>query len=189
MPENYYTNLCNNIRVTDDISFKLLGLVPLFSGAGMLVAVLRSEYFWSPAIYAMAAFGSLVTLGLFRWELRNIQTCLWLIRRGADVEKAEDQEKPGQFYLRTRAPMAVGKTEAEKLIYGATIFAWLLLPWLVYSTEQVKSNTGPPINQTLNSIYIAFAVIVGVLAVLSIVLPVNVASEVASQEDTSKQRA
>lgn len=174
MPENYYTNLCNNIRFTDDISFKLLGLVPLFSGSGMLVAVLRSEYFWSPAIYAMAAFGSLVTLGLFRWELRNIQTCLWLIRRGADVEKAEHQEKPGQFYLRTRAPMAVGKTEAEKLIYGTTVFGWLLLPWVVYSTAQAKANSSPPLNETLNAIYIAFAAIVGIFTLMSIVVPLKI---------------
>jgi hypothetical protein len=37
MDGNYYTNLNTNIRSTDDISFKLLGLVPLFSGSGMLV--------------------------------------------------------------------------------------------------------------------------------------------------------
>lgn len=64
MAENYYTNLNNNIRFTDDVSFKLLGLVPLFSGSGMLVAVMRSEYFWSPAIYAIyVAFA--VIVGLF----------------------------------------------------------------------------------------------------------------------------
>lgn len=177
MAENYYTNLNNNIRFTDDISFKLLGLVPLFSGSGMLVAVMRSEYFWSPAIYAIAAFGALVTLGLFRWELRNIQTCLWLINRGAALEQTEDQKKPGQFYQRPKAPMGVGKTQAEKLIYGVTIFIWLLLPWLVYSTEQAKRNTGPPINQTLNSIYIALAVVVGIFAVVSIVAPLKVAPE------------
>src|SRR5687768_13834377 len=159
MAENYYTNLNNNIRFTDDVSFKLLGLVPLFSGSGMLVAVMRSEYFWSPAIYAIAAFGALVTFGLFRWELRNIQTCRWLINRGAALERTEDQTKAGQFYQRPKSPMGVGKTEAEKMIYGVTIFTWLLLPWLVYTTAQVKSNAAPPLNQTLNGIYIAFAVL------------------------------
>jgi hypothetical protein len=187
MAENYYTNLNTNVRFTDDISFKLLGLVPLFSGSGILVAVMKSEYFWLPAIYAIAAFGALVTLGLFRWELRNIQICNWLIDRGAALEESEDKKTAGQFYQRPKPPMRIGKTEAEKLIYGATTFVWLLLPWLVYSTEQAKSNTGPPINQTLNSIYIAFAVIVAILAVLSMVAPVNVASEAAS-EDASKQR-
>jgi hypothetical protein len=177
MAENYYTNLNTNIRFTDDISFKLLGLVPLFSGSGMLIAVMRSEYFWSPAIYAIAAFGALVTLGLFRWELRNIQNCLWLISRGAALERTEDETKAGQFYQRPRSPMGVGKTEAEKLIYGVTIFIWLLLPWLVYSTAQVKSNSAPPLNETLNTVYLAFAVIIGVFALLSIVAPLRVAPE------------
>jgi hypothetical protein len=179
--ENYYTNVNNNIRYTDDISFKLLGLVPLFSGSGILVAVMRSEYFWSPAIYAIGAFGALVTLGLFRWELRNIQTCVWLIARGAALEEADDQKKPGQFYQRPAAPMGVGKTEAEKLIYGVTIFTWLLLPWLVFSTAQVKSNSAPPVNETLNGIYIAFAVIVGIMALASIVVPLKVAPKLRSK--------
>lgn len=174
MDGNYYTNLNTNIRFTDDVSFKLLGLVPLFSGSGMLVAVMRSEYFWSPAIYAIAAFGALVTLGLFRWELRNIQTCVWLISRGATLERTEDQTNAGQFYQRPKAPMGVGKTEAEKLIYGVTIFIWLLLPWLVYTTAQVKSNAAPPLNQSLNSIYIAFAVVVGIFALLSMIAPLKI---------------
>lgn len=173
MDGNYYTNLNTNIRFTDDISFKLLGLVPLFSGSGILVALLRSEYLWSPAIYAMAAFGALITFGLFRWELRNIQNCLWMIKCGKAMEAADDATKPGQFFRRPRSPMGIGKTEAEKLIYGVTIFTWLLLPWLVYSTAQAKTNTIPPLNQTLNCIYIAFAVIVALLTLVSIVMRVN----------------
>jgi hypothetical protein len=173
MDPSYYTNLNNNIRFTDDISFKLLGFVPLFSGSGILVAVLKSEYIWSQAIYAMAAFGALITLGLFRWELRNIQTCLWLIKCGAALEEKEDATKPGQFYRRPDAPMGIGKTKAEQLIYGVTIFTWLLLPWLVYTTAQAKTNSIPPLSQTLNSIYIAFAVIVGIVTLVSVLTPVK----------------
>jgi len=177
MDGNIYTNLNNNVRSTDDISFKLLGLVPLFSGSGILVALLRSEYFWSPAIYAMAAFGGLITLGLFRWELRNIQTCLWLIECGRELEKAEDATTAGQFYRRPGAPFGIGKTEAEKLIYGVTIFTWLLLPWLVYTTAQAKTNTLPLVNETLNYIYIAFAALVGIFTLASIVSPVKYDAE------------
>lgn len=167
MDPNVYTNLNTNIRFTDDISFKLLGLVPLFSGSGILVALLRSEYIWSPAIYAMAAFGALITLGLFRWELRNIQICLWLIKCGGAMEGTDDAAWPGQFYGRPDAPTGIGKTEAEKLIYGVTIFTWLLLPWLIYTTAQAKTNALPPLNQTLNNIYIVFAVILGIFTIVS----------------------
>ena len=172
--ENYYTSLTTNIRFTDDISFKLLGLVPLFSGAGLLVAIMRSEYIWSPAIYAVGAFGALVTLGLFRWELRNIQNCLWLIRCCSELEETEYAAKPGQFYRRPSSPMRIGKAEAEKLIYGVTIFAWLLLPWLVYTAAQAKNSSPLLIHTTLNNIYIALAVIVGIFAVVSMVVPLNV---------------
>jgi hypothetical protein len=34
--ERYYGELCSNIRATDDISFKLLGFVPLISGVGII---------------------------------------------------------------------------------------------------------------------------------------------------------
>ena len=178
MLDNNYTNLCNSIRFTDDVSFKLLGLVPLFSGSGMLVAVAKSEWFWSPAIYAIGIFGGLITLGLFRWELRNIQTCKWLISCGAALEQSEDQVKPAQFYRRPESPMRWGKTEAEKLIYGATTLIWLLLPWLVYTTVRAKNsatpNGAPPrVDQTLNAIYIALAVVIGILTLVSIILPVN----------------
>ena len=172
--DTYYTNLNNNIRSTDDISFKLLGIVPLFSGSGILIAVFKSELFWSPAIYVIGAFGALVTLGLFRWELRNVQTCVWLIKCGAVLEEATNAGKPGQFHRRPGAPMRIGKTQAEKLIYSVIVFTWLLLPWLVYSTAQAKSNAALYVNETLNSIYIAFAVIVGIVTMVSVVVPLNV---------------
>jgi hypothetical protein len=182
MLDNNYTNLCNSIRFTDDVSFKLLGLVPLFSGSGMLVAVAKSEWFWSPAIYAIGAFGALITLGLFRWELRNIQTCDWLISCGAAMEQTEDHLKAGQFYRKPKPPMRVGKTRAEKLIYGVTTLIWLLLPWLVYSTVKAKNNAAPVVDQTLNTVYIIVAVVIGILTLLSIILRVNADPEPPSKE-------
>ena len=172
--DTYYTNLNNNIRSTDDISFKLLGLVPLFSGSGILIAVFKSEFFWSPAIYVIGAFGALLTLGLFRWELRNVQTCLWLIKCGAALEETTNEGKPGQFYRRPAPPMGIGKTAAEKLIYSVITITWLLLPWLVYSSAQAKSNAALYVNETLNGIYIAVATIVGLFAVVSVVVPLHI---------------
>ena len=183
MLDNNYSNICTNIRFTDDISFKLLGLVPLFSGSGMLVAVAKSEWFWSPAIYAIGIFGGLITFGLFRWELRNIQTCDWLISCGAGLERSDDPLKAGQFYRRPKSPLRVGKTEAEKLIYGVTTLTWLLLPWLVYSTVRAKNNAAP-VDETLNTVYIIAAVLIGILTLLSMVLPVNADPEPASKKET-----
>jgi hypothetical protein len=88
--ERYYSELCSNIRATDDISFKLLGFVPLISGAG-IVAVLSAEEklaLPSAAVVLVALFATIVTLALYRWERRNIGICIWLIARAADVERA-----------------------------------------------------------------------------------------------------
>ena len=39
----WYTEICSHIRTTDEISFKLLGLVPLVSGIGIVVLLDRSN--------------------------------------------------------------------------------------------------------------------------------------------------
>jgi len=56
-------------------------------------------------------------------EMRNIQKCNWFIERAAALEAAgvtqyrgwSEQPRPGW-----------GKTEAERLIYGTAIVAWLV---------------------------------------------------------------
>jgi hypothetical protein len=75
-------------------------------------------------------------LVFFRWELRNIQVCGWLIECGRQIEKEAllDKKCFGQFYRRSPVPkifgIPVGKKEAEKLIYSVSIIAWLGVPWL-----------------------------------------------------------
>jgi hypothetical protein len=87
--ERYYGELCSNIRATDDISFKLLGFVPLISGAGIIAVLSAREKLALPpaAVVLVALFAATVTLALYRWECRNIDICIWLIGRAADVER------------------------------------------------------------------------------------------------------
>src|SRR5215207_5156129 len=81
--DKLYEQLNANIRATDDISFKLLGLVPLISGAALGTLLLkdtRAAAAASPSLVTLfALFAAAVTLGLFRWELRNVQECGHLI--------------------------------------------------------------------------------------------------------------
>jgi hypothetical protein len=53
----YYTELCANIRATDDISLKVLGFVPLTSGAGIitLLSVREELGFPTAAVVSVAA--------------------------------------------------------------------------------------------------------------------------------------
>jgi hypothetical protein len=128
-----YDQVCVNIRTTDDISFKLLGFVPLVSGVGISVLLSTNTGLSSlPVVVFIGLFGAVVTFGLHRWELKNITTCNWLIELGRDLERHRFQLTQGQFLRRPDAPPFLGrrirKREAEQIIYWAAIVAWLLLP-------------------------------------------------------------
>jgi hypothetical protein len=141
-----YDQVCANIRATDEISFKLLSLVPLVSGGGITILLsTNTSLARLPLVVFVGVFGALVTFGLFRWELRNIQTCSRLIRLGASLERERFKlPSTGQFSGRRNEPapplyagslrvpaffrQEIGKRAAEKIIYPAVIVAWLLLP-------------------------------------------------------------
>lgn len=141
--EKRYAEICTSIRTTDEISFKLLGLVPLLSGTAIVV-LLKAEAKLSPLLLLLCLFGAVISFGLYRWELRNIQTCEWLRDRGAEIESAEFGLEKGLFVGRSReqfpAPkflgFQIGKTRAEGIIYVATIIAWLVLPWVSSLSKQ-----------------------------------------------------
>ena len=83
----WYTEICSHIKTTDEISFKLLGLVPLVSGIGIVVLLDRSNQpAWSPMVVFVGLFGALVTFAIYRWEVRNLMTCEWLIRLVSTLE-------------------------------------------------------------------------------------------------------
>jgi hypothetical protein len=85
-----YTELCSNIRATDETSFKLLSAVPFASGVGAGVLTILDKSNLLNSVYAvmgLSLLGAVITLGLFRWELRNIQKCNWLIACAAKVEQ------------------------------------------------------------------------------------------------------
>jgi hypothetical protein len=120
-----YSEILSQIKATDEISFKVLGFVPLSTGATVLGLLHSEKLLHGPVLFAVSTFAAIVILGFFRWELRNIQTCSWLYSRASAMD--------GQ--ARPKSPGGVGKTEAECLIYSATIALWLVLPWLLATTD------------------------------------------------------
>ena len=128
--ENEYTQICADIKATDEISFKLLGFVPLVSGAGILTLFLKNQVVSSPELFLISIFSALITLGIFRWELRNIQICNWLRWRSDQLVGVKRPAPPGRW----------GKTEAECLIYSATTVSWVALPWICLP----RPNGSPP---------------------------------------------
>jgi hypothetical protein len=112
--DKVYAEISASVRTTDDISFKLLGLVPLISGGGIFLLLDASKQLdWSPVTIFIALFGAVVTFAIYRWEVRNIQTCNWLIARGAELEELSwPREQVGvpkdQFSNRDPKPRVLG---------------------------------------------------------------------------------
>ncbi len=92
-----YKEVCENIRETDRNSFKLLSFVPLSSGvgAGGVLTLLQNSTLLNEvprpvlaiAIVLLSLIAASIVFGLYKWELRNIQKCKWLIDRAAAMEK------------------------------------------------------------------------------------------------------
>jgi hypothetical protein len=138
-----YDEVCVNVRTTDDISFKLLGFVPLVSGSGIVVLLNTSTITTNIGLSVFVGiFGAVVTFGLYRWELKNINLCHWLIRLGAELERERFHLNQGQFLMRherASPPLFFGrefqKPQSERMIYWAAIIAWLSLPILAVATQ------------------------------------------------------
>ena len=160
--ERVYSETLENIRATDEISFKLIGLAPLVSGVALLTFLLKGDV--STAFPTLVTFisiaAALVTLGLFRWELRNIQHCEWLRDRAQTLESYLGLSRMPD------APSNIGKAEAEKFVYFLTIAIWLFVPSVV---TDVFSN--PMLFRT----YIAVAALIAIGAGMSVfqALPSN----------------
>jgi hypothetical protein len=131
--ERVYAETCSSIRATDDISFKLMGILPVLSGATFLTLFIKGPIPLGNGwlVVALSLFAALITLGLFRWELRNIQRCTWLSKRAEAMEEAMDNDVRPRLSKLPDAPNGIGKTEAEKWVYSVTILAWLSIPAVV----------------------------------------------------------
>src|SRR5215211_3978406 len=97
-----YDQLCNSYRAIDDFRAKLLGFLPIASGAGIFLLLSRdirdqNEYYLTP----IGVFGILVTLGLFAYEVYGIKRCGALIEAGARLERLL-RVVDGQFVTRPR---------------------------------------------------------------------------------------
>jgi hypothetical protein len=169
--DKLYEQLSAGIRATDEISFKLLGLVPLVSGAALGTLLFKDAQpigaRLSPSLITLLAlFAAAVTLGLFRWELRNVQECAHLIGIAGALARGQlvAVGVPAERRKRPPRPQRIGKTEAEKIIYGATIVAWLALPPSVGAVSLAPFDASA---RTIVYLAIAAVILCGVAASLA----------------------
>ncbi len=132
-----YEQLCDSYRAIDDFRAKLLGLLPLATGGGLvfLVSTLSDEA--RHFLPTMGVFGFVVTLGLFFYEIYGIRKCGALIDAGKQLEHTLGVE--GQF---TRRPREVAHLIAEPfaagVIYPAVLAAWMYVA-LAFAWPQAAS--------------------------------------------------
>ena len=155
-----YEQWCAYIRATDDISFKLIGIVPLVSGTGLLTILFAAPP--PRVLITLSLFAAAITLGLFRWELRNLQNCKWLVYYADELEKTVLGSDPEMKKLEEwpDPPHWIGKSEAEKFIYTVTIVTWLALPPLLLTFDQ----SGPWFWQ----LYVPIATVIALATVVSL---------------------
>ena len=169
-----------HIRTTDEISFRLLGLVPLVSIAGIAVTLLKGEPKFSALLVLLSLFAGGITTMLWIWERRNIQTCLWLIARAAELEREVlGTSKAGQFFAFPVAPDGKGKRYAETAVYGLTIAAWLLLPGAVLVSTPLSARDWYACASA--GAYVLGALWLGYFAVRALAAPIKIAPQFAPQ--------
>ncbi|HEY0070331.1 MAG TPA: hypothetical protein VGE04_10220, partial [Chloroflexia bacterium] len=137
-----YEKICASHQAITDFRAKLLGFLPLATGAGIFLLLGNPGLLGAqPAAEAgtsilstlpdlhvgvfVGLFGILVTIGLFVHELFGIQYCLALITRGQELERAM-QFRGGQF--RDMGPGLLrdylGPKGAAITIYSTVCAAW-----------------------------------------------------------------
>lgn len=125
-----YDQICSGYRAIDDFRAKLLGLLPLASGAGIFFllsdTLTKNQQPALPRQFLLpvGAFGFAVTLGLYFYELRGIQYCTHLIAAGKELEL--QLKVPGRFSTRPTRHVAgcISELSAAHLIYAAVLAAW-----------------------------------------------------------------
>jgi len=123
----YYDLMCTHIGTTDDISFKLLGLVPVMSGTGVFLLAFQGGSLGTYTTILITLIGMAITLGIAVWERRNIMRCVQLIKL---AKRLEVRLPVRQFQSTGGEPtlfrIKLNKRLAESIIYSASVVAWLV---------------------------------------------------------------
>lgn len=126
-----YQQLCDSYRAIDDFRAKLLGFLPFATGGGIFLLLgplsdqktsALAQQFTGP----IGAFGFVITVGLFCYELYGFKKCHRLIQAGQQIEGR--LRIAGQFLDRPRGVASlINEPFAAGIIYPAVLAAWMFL--------------------------------------------------------------
>ncbi len=137
-------------RQLTDVRFKLLALIPVVSGIGLFILLdddgtIASSPAWARA--TAAAFGFVITLGLYIYDRRNSQLYDDLISRGKHLENAMGFSG-GVFRGRLVSTSPINHGTALRIIYIATLLAWLIVFAAVVGGHIDRDPADPPAGPT-----------------------------------------
>src|SRR5688500_7309641 len=81
-----YQEVCKSNQSITDTRLKLLGFLPLTSGVGIYAVLGDGGSSIPPFAWVAGLFGFLITVGLFRYELRGLQRADVLEQIGRELE-------------------------------------------------------------------------------------------------------
>jgi hypothetical protein len=116
-----YQELCKSYHAIDDFRTKLLGLLPLATAGGIVVLLKDRNDLESldvgtkGLLAAVGAFGGLITLGLFAYELYGIKKCGALILAGKLMERSLLKNTGKIRVCRIRSPACAGCVAAARI--------------------------------------------------------------------------
>lgn len=121
-----YQQLCTSYHAIDDFRAKLLGFLPLATGTGIFLLLNNLTGEVQNFLGPIGAFGFVITLGLFSYELFGVAKCAALITAGKKMEN--DLRVDGHFLTRPNAIAGViNEPFAAGIIYSAVLAAWMYL--------------------------------------------------------------
>jgi hypothetical protein len=147
-----YEEVCKSHQAITDFRGRLLGLLPLASGAGILLLFDRQGVTpGTTLLVAVGLFGAAVTLGLYFYERRGMVECLVLRKRGENLERAlHISEDRGRFQNNT--PGFVGPQGAGPIVYFAVIATWIFVA--VHGLSRSRPWLGPALGALIVAAYL-----------------------------------
>ena len=123
-----YEQLCISYRAIDDFRAKLLGFLPLATGTGIFFLAKNLSGEVKGFLEPIGAFGFLITLGLFSYEIYGVRKCAALIEAGEQLEGSLAIGGLGQFSQRPQnVARFINEPFASGVIYPAVLAAWTFL--------------------------------------------------------------
>jgi hypothetical protein len=134
-----YAELSNNYRAIDELRLKLLALLPLATGTGILVFLGRSGAASGLDASAYVAvpvgvFGMVATVSLYFYELHGVEKCAHFIHRGDLIERQLDVY--GSFRNRPHHIFGV----VSELLPTMIIYPTSLATWLFVALSAVRQH-------------------------------------------------